>query len=345
LSVTPAGAQSRLRLGPLELGHATLTIGEEDGMNPRVFGAIASAALDRSGNLYVLDGSDNTIRVFDQNGRWLGTFARSGRGPGDLSTPNRLLYDGTGRLFVTDEVNGVVEFGVDATGQLRHRRTFGVDLRPRSACLFGRKLVIGGYRQRRIIHAIDSAGTVATSFGNPIPPIIPREILAQSGPDTTQALLDFANRAAVILSCSDSADLIVAAQAAGPTVRAYRGDGALLWEYEIPAYQGNKYFRQGGDLVVAYGKDFTTTVEIIDDRCVLVQVRRSEFGRGASGSGGRVSTQPVALRSILLDSRTGVLLAEGSSLPWIATARGGLAVEARIDPFPVVRVRALSWHR
>jgi Tol biopolymer transport system component len=89
------------------------------------FGSIGSAngqfinphdvATDASGNIYVTDGNNHRIQVFDSSGTFLYKFGSFGSGDGMLNTPHAIDLDPDGNLLVADLVNdGIQKF--DAAG-------------------------------------------------------------------------------------------------------------------------------------------------------------------------------------------------------------------------------------
>lgn len=60
------------------------------------------------GRVYVADTRANEIKVFDDTGRLVQAFGRTGDTGGELNTPTYLAYD-NGQLYVTDTFNGRVQ--------------------------------------------------------------------------------------------------------------------------------------------------------------------------------------------------------------------------------------------
>lgn len=327
----------------LRLSRPSMVLGEEEGTGPATFGGISASALDRGGRIYVLDYGDNSVRVFDARGRFLGRTGRPGRGPGDLAAPNRLIHDGDSTLYVTDEVNGLVEFRT-RQGMLSHVRTYGAELRPRSACVFRGQVVVGGYRDARTVHFIGPDGRILRSIGEPFAVMAPPQVTARV--DTIPALIELANRASVLLACSESESMIVVAQASGPSVRAYRPDGTEAWRLTLAEYLGNTHFRDGaGANIVVYGKDVTLSLMLIDDRTLLLQASRRESQRVGNGGSARLLSTQLWLASTLIDLRTGSVLGSTRSLPLLLAVRSGVAIEAEEEPFPRLRVREVAVPR
>ena len=106
LSLIHLEAQEQTRRYEVE----NVVTGEDSQLGP--ISRIAGLAVDKAGVIYVLDGIDRNIKVFDARGTLSTTFARPGRGPGELQNPISLrLHNDT--LVVRDMVNGFVTFTRD----------------------------------------------------------------------------------------------------------------------------------------------------------------------------------------------------------------------------------------
>jgi len=57
---------------------------------------------DSEGNLYVLDGGNHRVQKFDNKGKHLTTFGRSGQGPGELQLPLSIDLDEDGNIYIAD---------------------------------------------------------------------------------------------------------------------------------------------------------------------------------------------------------------------------------------------------
>lgn len=86
-----------------ELGIGTM-IGADDG--PALFARIMDVATDTAGRVFVLDGIDARIAVFDSTGEHLFSFGRPGEGPGEMRAPCCMGIAPDGRLWVRDNGNG-----------------------------------------------------------------------------------------------------------------------------------------------------------------------------------------------------------------------------------------------
>src|SRR5688572_21662117 len=77
-----AGAQESLAYRKidalLQLDPPSVTLGDNRKEGPAQFGVIRGVTLDRALNIYVLDESDHTVRVFSATSRYLGALGGVG---------------------------------------------------------------------------------------------------------------------------------------------------------------------------------------------------------------------------------------------------------------------------
>ncbi|WP_420636093.1 6-bladed beta-propeller [Candidatus Palauibacter sp.] len=82
-----------------------LSIGEVEGPEELLFGAIGSIAVDDDGRVYVLDRQALNVRGFDADGAHIETLGGPGEGPGELSTTGSLAVLPGGRVAAQDPLN------------------------------------------------------------------------------------------------------------------------------------------------------------------------------------------------------------------------------------------------
>lgn len=78
-------------------------IGSMDGAEWEVFARVNAVAFDSQGNLFVLDGGNQRVLVFDPAGRHLRTIGRQGGGPGEFLSPAGMAVTPSGELVVYDQ--------------------------------------------------------------------------------------------------------------------------------------------------------------------------------------------------------------------------------------------------
>lgn len=103
----PAGAQQTVRLPGKDQAlkdrpTPVFTVGTVDGRDWAMFSGIRSVAFDRSDNLYLLDGQNSRVVVFDAKGKFVRQFGRKGGGPGELQAPLAMDIASDGSVVVSD---------------------------------------------------------------------------------------------------------------------------------------------------------------------------------------------------------------------------------------------------
>lgn len=102
---------------PVLYAKPELRIGSVDGEDASAFGRVTGLAVDDDGRIYVADFQAHEIRAFGPDGTHLYSFAREGRGPGEVREPCCLAFAPDGLLWARDTGNGrFVSFEVTETG-------------------------------------------------------------------------------------------------------------------------------------------------------------------------------------------------------------------------------------
>jgi hypothetical protein len=107
LTAPGAGAQRVVDLPgqdrALELAlQPVYVVGAVEGEDWEVFGSVDAVAFDGEGNLYVLDGQNARVVVFDREGGHLRTVGRRGEGPGEFQMPQGMTVTAAEELVVYD---------------------------------------------------------------------------------------------------------------------------------------------------------------------------------------------------------------------------------------------------
>lgn len=82
-----------------------------------LFGNIAGVDMARDGRLFVLDGINRKLRIFDPAGKLLKELGRTGQGPGEWDTPFMVKLVSDNEIIVADAVNRKVIY-LDPQGNL-----------------------------------------------------------------------------------------------------------------------------------------------------------------------------------------------------------------------------------
>ncbi len=108
-----------------------LRLGSADSDGPDMFGRVVDVALDATGRVWVADGQNFQIRVFDTQGRHVRTIGRKGGGPAEFEEIDGMDLGPDGNLWVLD--GGNARFAVyDTAGRLAatHPRNTGAAMVP-----------------------------------------------------------------------------------------------------------------------------------------------------------------------------------------------------------------------
>ena len=100
------------------------SIGTEEGQSWEMLSRVTTAVFDRNDNLYVLDGGNARVLVFDRGGRFVRQLGKKGSGPGELQAPTGLALTSDGNVAVMDLAHrNVTLYGTDGA----FRRTVALD--------------------------------------------------------------------------------------------------------------------------------------------------------------------------------------------------------------------------
>ena len=92
----------------LKLGKAGVA-----GDGPDTFNQPSAVVVAPSGEIYVADGhgGDSNARIvkFSKDGKFITTWGKKGKAPGEFDTPHAIAMDSTGRLFVGDRSNSRIQ--------------------------------------------------------------------------------------------------------------------------------------------------------------------------------------------------------------------------------------------
>lgn len=95
----------KVRVLDLDSGKLLSEIGRR-GDGPGEFNLPRDAAVGAGGQLYVVDGGNFRVQVFDVDGKFVRTFGAIGRQSGQFSRPKEIASDAAGNLYVVDTAFG-----------------------------------------------------------------------------------------------------------------------------------------------------------------------------------------------------------------------------------------------
>ena len=106
----------RVRVFDIATGEHVFDIGER-GHGPGQFNLPRDIAVGRDGRIYVVDGANFRVQVFESDGAYVNTFGSIGVYPGHFSRPKGVATDPDGNVYVTDTAFGNFQI-FNADGQL-----------------------------------------------------------------------------------------------------------------------------------------------------------------------------------------------------------------------------------
>ena len=218
-------------------------IGDIDTEDENVaFNYPSDVAVDKDGNIYILDTGNSRIQKFGPDGNYLATIGRKGQGPGEFIMPDGIDFDRDGNLVVADSAQSriqvIISGGKDAKNVvLRDRVIRGV-----------RSLRSGNYAVRE---ATFSSPTVEREAKKPNEVSL-FKILAPDGrimnefgklTDFGEPLTNEVGNASVL--DVDTHDAVYVSFIFQNKVEKYGPDGILLWRADRPLNYSTEVIKKG----------------------------------------------------------------------------------------------------
>jgi hypothetical protein len=318
-------AADQAPVAELSVGNSFWSVGEESGRPETEFGKIVGAALDRDRNVYLLDASTQSIRIFDSTGRFLRSVGRSGRGPGELAQPKAMIHDGEKTLFVLDHVNGITEFHATKDSTTYSKRT-DLQIPAWDLCLFDGKIYVFGLHNKQVIHEIDQNGAAARSFG---------DMFGPADHATVQEVVSGEGK----IACFPRHNVVVVTTRLLPEIRAYNvSNGKLLWSDSLPSFVGIviQALPEGGYTMMPRREGYAenTVLRGLDDDVLLVQSRRAS----------KVKNAEWVESCLIYVTRQGCSV-ESHSLPLLRASVDNRAVSILDTLIPVVSLVEMKYGR
>lgn len=297
------GAQPVLELGTDEEG-------------PELFGAITDVEVDANGNLVVLDMSTQEVRVFDPRGRYMHGFGSLGDGPMEFRDAARLTVLGDGRIVVPI-ARGLKVFAASEDG-------WGLDTivsTPFSAidiCTADHSdLFLSDYHRESdgAVHRVSLTETDST--------------FSIKAPYSDANWLVRWRMTEGLIACRPDVG-VAYAQYAMPLVRAYSGDGNLLWTASVEAHKTIRLRERASGSVSLQRHvehDWLSFLHSVSSGHFVVQYHRYR------------RREPVGLTTYLIDANTGIGASLGDDVPAIAAVYDGGFVAVFQEPYPRLEMR------
>ncbi len=245
------------------------TLGELDAKDENVaFNLPCDIALDKDGNIYILDSGNHRIQKFGPDGQYLATLGRRGQGPAEFVYPESIEIDESGFVFVSDPNNQKIQV---LTPEGKDSRTIKMleaapgTVRTASS---GRMVMAAGSRMMmfsadeeeskelpKLVKILDDQGAIQKEFGEPR--------------DYKDLLLNRAGNG--VRFTLDGKDNVYLAFSYQNRIEKFSPDGTPLWraerelDYSTEPKDKGKMERRGGNVSIRGPQLNTCSVGIAAD--------------------------------------------------------------------------------
>jgi len=301
-----------------------ITIGRESGGKSEMFGEVTDVARAPGGKVYVLDALNGTIKIYDRQARFEGSFGRPGNGPNELFYPVALDLSGDSLLLVAQKNRVVKTFRIDDAPRIEETASFTLDFNPEDLCLMNDEIYVRGYRadpagSGSVIHVYDLQGEEIRAFGEPY--------------ETDHAMMQRLLSAGGSVVCQASERVVVTSYKYLPFIRAYTTSGERAWSARFADFQqvnarmarspsGSEELRFGRPVA---GMDFVQALAALPEGLLLVQVLEI------------VEAGEPLIHSFLIDPAGKSAAYAGSALWPVRGAGGNSVFFATGTPYPRIR--------
>jgi len=97
--------QHKVLVFDLVTGNHLFDIGKR-GSGPGEFNLPRDVAIGKNGQIYVVDGGNFRVQIFDRNGKYQQSFGSVGKQPGNFARPKEIASDAAGNVYVVDAAFG-----------------------------------------------------------------------------------------------------------------------------------------------------------------------------------------------------------------------------------------------
>ncbi len=300
---------------------------------PGLFGEIADAKVDESGNLVVLDEQAASVRVFGPDGSYLHGFGRVGEGPLEMVQPRGLELLGTDRLAVYHSFEAKVFSRRQDEWQLDSIAS--VPTVVEDNCAFPDRFFHQGTSHMSTNQRPDAVRVLddytlfyeVGSLGDP-----PRVTYGGAYRDASWLIRHHLSTGRI--ACVPAASRVIYAFQIRPLVRSYSAaTGEVDWSAYVENYVQIRLEEEpegGFRLYGGLANDHLVTTLAMPSGHIVLQYRRVGYLR-----------EFEAIRTFLLDAETGHGSLVSEALPRIESFHEGGYVASFEDPYPRLEIRAL----
>ncbi|MXY08368.1 MAG: 6-bladed beta-propeller [Rhodothermaceae bacterium] len=300
-----------------------LRIGVSDGELYEMFGDIEDVAVNRDGDIFVLDFQHKKVFVYNSDGSFKHSIGGPGAGPGEFEFPRAIGIDDQDRVIVADSKLRISIFDPH-DGAFALNSTLTLAYSPKDMCIGDGMIYLSGAwheQESRYVHSYTIDGEHVRSFGELYESSVPLFIQGLSyGP----------------LSCGKEAESVQYMFGWLPVIHNYSKTGERRWTSMLADFDPSGVVSYG-DSEVRYedqDKAFDTVSNIVAASAnhVIVQIKHiTPESREARLPYDRINTYVFALHS-----GDGVYV--GDSFPQIHAVQRNRIYAVSSAPFPQVVV-------
>jgi hypothetical protein len=202
-------------------------IGVDERPKHAMLGVIESVSMDANRNIFILDYEYSTVRIYNESGDYLSSFASEGDGPGEIWYPESIdLSEGDSLAVIVGSEPRITMYrrsdSPDSLEYVFENSFFQVNgAISRAGCAMNGHIYVLAYgsEQEGVIFKYDLTGRFIRSFGDKYrdPEPFVRQSLSRRG----------------FLACSDKHDTVAWIRRSIPVVHVYTGNGELLVRYKL----------------------------------------------------------------------------------------------------------------
>jgi len=288
-----------------------LTLGVEDGPPELVFGRIADATVDATGNVYILDSQFFQLRAFSAKGSFVASTGKRGEGPGEFIAPVSVAVSPSGSVFVLDQGANRIQRWALRKGVFQLAGSVKVPFFARRMCVLGQRIFVIGIYQNAFLHEMTFEAGVIRSFG-----VLPKA--------ATPKLAELSS--SDLLWCDAKENQLVTANSLYPDVFVYSESGTLKSHLRIRPFR-QVVITTPGPGAVTYtmpkeGPNDLITGVLSHNKKIFVQVGYDAPGLDAVTN----------IRTYEVDVRGATLIRP--SFPRLLKNVGAVVMGTKTDPFP-----------
>jgi sugar lactone lactonase YvrE len=219
-------------------------IGDVDTDDENVaFNYPSGVAVDKAGDIYILDAANARIQKFGSDGKYLATIGRKGQGPGEFIMPGSMAFDRDGNLVVADTAQFRVQVIIGGGKDVR-------SIIVKDELIYGLQcLAEGGFVGRASTYAFPMPD-------RPVPKVEDRRLFRRLAPDgritgSFGALTDFGETMTNAVGNTTEAavgpgDALLVTYTVQNRIERYGPDGRLIWRADRPLDYGTGVKKKGG---------------------------------------------------------------------------------------------------